>query len=392
VLHAFTHLYGVALLPLYLRIQADLNLAGVEQATLLVTVMGLAYFLPSYPLGVLADRLSRKKLLATGLAINAAGFVGLAFAPGFGWSMAAVIIAGFGGSFYHPCATALIAKLFPEARGRALGLLGVGASIGFFLGPLYTGWRVMSAESWRVPVLELGVLGVVAAIAFAWFAKEETDRAGETGPSVVDKPLRMFPTVTVWILFVGMSLLFSLRDFAGSAMGTTASLFLQWAHGFNPKFTGTALAGLFLMSAVSNPLFGHLSDRGRLRWILLVLVCAALLINLFPRVPGTWAVPVLFAYGFFFMACYPMTEAALMDAVPDAVRGRVIGLFITLAGVVANISHWVSGKWVERLGQDAALASHYYPWFAALSGMIMASLLGLPLLYALARKTGSSNK
>ena len=37
-LHAFTHVYHVALLPLYLRIQQDLNLGSVEQATLLVTV------------------------------------------------------------------------------------------------------------------------------------------------------------------------------------------------------------------------------------------------------------------------------------------------------------------------------------------------------------------
>ena len=36
-LHAFTHLYQVALLPLYLRIQHELKLDRVEQATLLVT-------------------------------------------------------------------------------------------------------------------------------------------------------------------------------------------------------------------------------------------------------------------------------------------------------------------------------------------------------------------
>ena len=70
ILHAFTHCYGVALLPLYLRIQQDLRLKSVDQATLLVTVLGLAYFIPSYPLGVLADRTSRKRLMAAGLANN----------------------------------------------------------------------------------------------------------------------------------------------------------------------------------------------------------------------------------------------------------------------------------------------------------------------------------
>src|SRR5437773_1237397 len=55
-LHAFTHVYQVALLPLYLLIQQDLRLANVSQATLLVTVMMAGYFLPAYPLGVAAWR------------------------------------------------------------------------------------------------------------------------------------------------------------------------------------------------------------------------------------------------------------------------------------------------------------------------------------------------
>src|SRR3954451_21381580 len=93
-LHAFTHLYNVALLPLYLLIQRDLGLSSVEQATLLVTAMMLAYFLPSYPMGVLADRLSRKKLLGFGLAINAVGFLGLSYAPSYGAALACVIVAG----------------------------------------------------------------------------------------------------------------------------------------------------------------------------------------------------------------------------------------------------------------------------------------------------------
>src|SRR5438046_6293939 len=96
VLHAFTHLYQVALLPLYLRIQQDLRLGSVDQATLLVTVMGLAYFIPSYPLGALADRLSRKKLLAAGLAINSVGFINLSLAPNYACALASMVIAKIG--------------------------------------------------------------------------------------------------------------------------------------------------------------------------------------------------------------------------------------------------------------------------------------------------------
>src|SRR2546427_1943189 len=179
VLHAFTHLYQVALMPLYLLIQKDFKCESVSQATLLLTVMMAGYFVPSYPMGMLADKLSRKKLLGFGLAINALGFVALALAPNYGCALAAVVLAGFGGSFYHPAATAMVARLFPANTGKALGLVGIGASVGFFAGPLYAGWRAaalapaLGAAAWRRPVLELGALGILASVAFAWLADNE---------------------------------------------------------------------------------------------------------------------------------------------------------------------------------------------------------------------------
>src|SRR5258708_4892881 len=109
VLHAFTHLYQVALMPLYLLIQKDFKFQSVGEATLLLTVMMVACFGPSYPIGVLADRFSRKNLLGFGLTLNAVGFLALAWAPTYGWALAAVVAAGLGGSFYHPAATAMIA-------------------------------------------------------------------------------------------------------------------------------------------------------------------------------------------------------------------------------------------------------------------------------------------
>src|ERR1051325_8529058 len=94
LLHGFTHVYQVALLPLYLLLQRDLKLDSVDLATALVTVMLLVYFVPSYFMGVLADRFSRKKLLGWGLVINALGFVGLAHAPNYPPVLACVAGAG----------------------------------------------------------------------------------------------------------------------------------------------------------------------------------------------------------------------------------------------------------------------------------------------------------
>lgn len=391
VLHSFTHLYQVALLPLYFRIQHDLRLSSIDQATLLVTVMGLAYFVPSYPLGMLADRLSRKKLLAVGLAVNALGFVGLSFAPNYPLALLGVAVAGFGGSFYHPAATALIARLFPDARGKALGLAGMGASVGFFFGPLYSGWRVVMSGSWRVPVLELGLMGLAAAALFAWLADEEAAHISvEIRPHqpVSAGPHRLFPSPALWLFFLGACLALSLRDFAGSALATSASLFVHTARGLDPKTTGIALSGIYLASALSNPLFGRLSDGSRYSWGAFVLTIAALFVFAFPRVSVPGMLPVLAGFGFFFMSSYPITEAALMESVPDPIRGRVFGLFITICGLIGNLSPWLVGAWVRHLGPAASRPSSYFSLYGVLSLMILAGTIGLLFLRALRRREG----
>ena len=393
ILHAFTHMYQVALMPLYLLIQRDFKFASVGQATLLLTVMMAACFGPSYPIGVLADRMNRKTMLGFGLALNALGFVALARAPNYACALVAVAVAGFGGSFYHPAATAMVARLFPSTTGKALGLVGIGASVGFFVGPIYAGWRAGMLEpalgpaAWRQPVLELGILGIVVAALFTWLADNE-----QPAPASERKTVRagqLFPTPALWFFFLAYCLAFTVRDFAGAGMGTLSSLFLQKAHNYGPEWTGLALSGICIAATISNPLFGSLSDRGRKRWITLALVVAAMMVALFPHVPSRWTIPVLVVYGFFFMASYPMTEAALMESVPDAVRGRVFGLFLMGGGVIGNLSHWAVGAKVKHLGEAAHSASAYFPTYLIVALLMLASLTGLICLHAIQRREGT---
>jgi FSR family fosmidomycin resistance protein-like MFS transporter len=396
-LHAFTHIYQVALIPLYLLIQKDFNLASDAQATFLVTALSIAYFLPSYPMGILADRMSRKKLLALGLMINGLGFVGLAFSTNYALAVGCVVIAGLGGSFYHPAATALIARLYPTQTGKALGRVGLGASFGFLVGPLYAGWRSNITgvgdmhlpyflSGWRGAVFEMGLAGVVGTFLFLLLAKEGRVDASKVKP-VAPPAEKLFATPLLWACFLAAAFIFCLRDFAGSGMVSLGSLFLQHAHHFDPWKTGLALACIYLASMVSNPLFGHLSDHGRLRWAGLLLVLAALTVFLFPHVAASWFPVLLAAYGFFFMATYPIVEASLMESVHDSVRGRVFGVFITIGGLLGNLSHWIVGRWVKHLEGRAHLTESYYSIYNVLAVFLLLSLGGLFFLHRI-RKQG----
>ncbi|HEV8542810.1 MAG TPA: MFS transporter [Verrucomicrobiae bacterium] len=389
ILHAFTHLYQVALLPLYFLILHDsaFQLKTLEEATFLVTVLMLSYFIPAYPVGILADKFSKRKLLAFGLAVNAAGFLALGLSRSYSSAIASMIISGFGGSFFHPAATALIARLFPEGTGRALGLFGIGASAGFFLGPLYTGWR-SGHNGWRAPVIEVGLLGIVTAAAFYFLADEEPAHPHEHTP----KDHRLFPSPALLGLFLTAAFCFSLRDFTGSSMGSLGSIYLQKAHGLSPATTGGLLSMIFIASAISNPIFGKLSDRGVGRWASFALGVAGIIVAAFPHFPVRFAGAVYAIYGFFFMASYPMVEGALMGSVPHHVRGRVFGVFITVGGILGNLAHWAMGAYARHLGPAATQPESYHGIYLALGGFIGLSLLGLPCLKALRKRESTAGE
>jgi len=339
----------------------------------LVTLIGVSYCLASYPVGILSDRVSRRLLLSVGLAINGLAFIGLGFAPNYVWSIFWCVVAGIGGSAYHPAATAMLVGLYPDQIGRVLGKVAIGAAIGFWIGPVYSGWRAETA-GWREPMIELGIFGILGAVLFFWLTPASLD--------VVKKRTehKTFPKLSgkfwIWIWF--FSLTFGCRDFAGAGMGTLSSLFLQKVHGFNVGMTGQILGWMFLSAIVSNPLFGKWSDRSRTKLICFVLFVSAILVLSIPWLSRFWVPIVLVIYGFFFLANYPIFEAAFMESIPERVRGQVFGLFIAISGVFGGLSHWLMGAWVNSLKEQSQMS--YVPLFSTLGFLIAISVVAMTFL------------
>jgi MFS family permease len=78
-----------------------------------------------------------------------------------------------------------------------------------------------------------------------------------------------------------------------------------------------------------------------------------------------------------FQACqlgsYAVSDAAMLERVPPEVRGRVVGLFLTIAGTFSAMSPFAMGYWVDLLKDRASQPYAYVPLFVTLGIMIVGS-------------------
>ncbi|HET6247328.1 MAG TPA: MFS transporter [Tepidisphaeraceae bacterium] len=386
LLHAFTHAFAAMLVPLYLLMQADLHLHGVQPAAIIVTVYGTVYMILSYPAGVMADRVSRKRMLGVGLVLNAVAIALMGLTRSYEVLIALAVLAGIAGTVFHPAANALVPEHFPKSPGMAIGLLGIGSGLGFFAGPQYAGWRAESAHwhwqsvaNWQRPCLELGAAGLVAGILFLIFAKEARPKADRGGsvridPPALGKKLRWGVVATAAVL--------GCRDFAGVACLTLASIYLQKAMKLDAKETGLIIGTMMLTGVVVNPLAVWLSPgRRRLPGLAIVLVIAGGTIATVPFVANRFELLiVLCVFQALQLGSYAMSDAGMLERVPANVRGRVVGLFLSIAGTFAALSPWVMGFWVDTMGDRAHERLSYLGPFGLLGAMMVIAAFSTPII------------
>jgi MFS family permease len=375
LLHAFTHAYQVLLIPLYLMIQRDLNLSGVKAVALIVTVYSFAYWTLSLGPGILADRFNRKVLLGVGLIGNAAAIALMGVTRRYELLLLLGVVAGVFGTLFHPAANALASAHYPRSPGMTIGIIGIGAGIGFFLGPRIAGWRAQTA-GWERPLIETGIAGIIVGFLFLLLASEVPQRdAGRAAVSAA----RMTSNLRRRVLSAAAVL--GWRDFAAQASTTLASIYLQKAQGRSVGETGLILGSMMLVSVVVNPLSVWASPRKRrLPTLVASVLLGGALLAIVPWVSKSWTLPVLALFQTCSLSSFALGDAAMLERVDGAVRGRVVGLFLTVAGTLGGLAPWVTGWWTDAMGASAARQGAYALPFAILGGVMAMAAFSAPLI------------
>ena len=118
----------------------------------------------------------------------------------------------------------------------------------------------------------------------------------------------------------------------------------------------------------------------RLRALAGILVSGGLVLATVPWAATAWLLPVLMCFQALHLGSYAVGEAALLERVGPNDRGRVVGLFIGLAGTIASSAAWAMGRWTDSLGAAAQLRDSYYLPFAAMGGLMMLASLAMALI------------
>jgi MFS family permease len=157
------------------KVKADLLISDAQLGFLYGTVFGIFYAVFGVPLGVYADRGSRRKLIACGLALWSVMTAASGLATGFTTLALARMGVGVGEASASPAAYSLIADLFPkERRGTALGIYSLGIFVGigassYIGGAVADGWSAafpagsapFGLAGWQVAFLVAGLPGLL---------------------------------------------------------------------------------------------------------------------------------------------------------------------------------------------------------------------------------------
>lgn len=302
------------------------------------TAFTLLYAVVGVPLGRLADRTERRRILSAGVFMWSL----LTAASGLVSSFAQMVVArlgvGVGEAICSPASTSLIGDLFPGTRrGRAIAIWMLGLPLGLGLANGLGGW-IAHTWGWRRAFLLAAVPGLLCALAALWIREPARGMVEENAVGDRRRPgspyalVLSIPTMW-WVIASG-----ALHNFNMYALGGFLAPFLIRFHGVNTAEAGSlsmvvygfsGMLGLFGGGIAADALYRRRVD-GRL-----LVSTAALAISAPPmylallRPKGDVLVfSLLMGLGIGVMyAYYSTVYTTIQDVVEPSLRGTAMALY-----------------------------------------------------------------
>ncbi len=386
-------------------VKAALGVTDVQVGVLQGFAFVMLFALMGVPMGALADRYGKRRVLMLGLVIWCAFTAACGFAGGF-WSLFLFRVGvGLGEATISPCCLSLIAQSFPaEKRALATSVFvssgSIGVGLAFTVGgqlvdyvaglPEMRAFGSLADDPWRVAFVLVGCAGLLL-LPFMMTIREPTPVGPRTGLRQGGSELVAFVRANARLLSRHLGAFAAFSAIAYGVLAWAPSYFIR-GFGWTPSQFGLVFGLTFAIPSVTGTIFGgwwssRMRRAGRedanfaiMRWGLAgVGVPAALA----PVVPSPLLAMALYGVVAFFLS-FPtgVSAAAVQDYTPAPLRARVTALYyvaVSLGGV--GLGPLVVGMLTDYVFRDESLVGRSLAVSGALCG-----LLAFVLISAAARE------
>jgi MFS family permease len=358
------------------HVKEDMNVSDSQIGLMLGLSFALFYGVFAIPIGILADRYSKRVILFFGVAGWSLATVACGFAANYGELLIARMALGIGEASLMPAAHSLIAQTFPPARrgtamsvfflggvsGNSLSVALGGAMIAYFSQfEQYSLGAFGSVRGWQVTFVIVGVFGVLsAALAFV-FREPALKRRESTAAAVPFLPV-LRRRVGILLCILG-----TIVVYAGVLFGTVlwTPTYMARAFGWNPAQVGLSYSLVHLFgTGIGTVLTGMVVDRvfakgfkdAHLRVFLVSVAIGGSCGVLAFAVDSPYIFLGLLAVLHFFGFAFSGTGAALVQTIaPAAARARMAALYVLTSVIIGNgFGPWIVGLLTDKVFADEA--------------------------------------
>lgn len=272
--HGFNEFFSIIVPPLFPYFVPALGI-DYSAASLLVVAFFLTYSVCQLPVGPFADVYDSRKILVYGMAVLAVGVGLVAVAPTYPLMLVGMVVAGVGGSTYHPTGMALISDAeSDETYGRSMGIHGTLGSLGTVAAPLLV-VAVADRAGWRPALLVGSAFGVLfAVVLYATYPRVSTsDDDGDSPPLLAalrqtfyeefdrEETLERAYTYVATREVLVLAALFVVVGAEVRAVQTFTASFAVAKTGLEESFGGTMLSVTMVAAGAASMLAGVAVDR-----------------------------------------------------------------------------------------------------------------------------------
>jgi len=351
--HGIMHAYLVLLPALIPLLKGELG--SVETLGYLATLVFLFYGWGSLPVGFMADRFSKKTIIAASMALCGLAAIIVSLSHSLPLTALGLILLGVGASLYHPPGYAYMSLISEEMRGRYMGFMGLGGDVGMAIS-FVTTTVLGTFLGWRNAFLAWGLVGIVMAALDLMVIVDSDLHVEETGPrlGVVATLRRMFETEHLRNLL----LVFIIVVFSGALWNGVSAFIIVYINevkGVSLMIAGGLSTLKYTVGALAQIVGGELSDkRGRRGILLFGFGVFAVSLFALTLAPGSVIVILLLVVvmGFTFFITQSPMNALLGDISHKDTVGVTYGVNFAIKYGIGSFAPAIAGFLAARYNMD----------------------------------------